>query len=113
MENNGLVITVNLTGRIGGSVSHTSSQTVKVDVSSEGSKRAILVDAEINHTDRPTHNCYRKINISPEVLDSWIVNKAPYFVKPQDWQRYDRTRKIIAHVSTFEEGFGVDYLEMS
>lgn len=112
MENNGLVITVNLPGRIGGSVSHTSSQTVKVDVSSEGSKRAILVDANINHTDRPMQDCYRKINISPEVLESWVGNKAPYFVKPQDWQRYDRARKIIAHVSTFDEGFGVDYLEM-
>ena len=110
--NNGLTITVDLLGRIGGSVRHTETQTIKTDISPEGSKRAILVDVEIKHVDKPMQICYRKINISPEVLDSWIGNKAPYFVKAQDWQRYDRTRKIIAHVATFDEGYGVDYSEI-
>ena len=112
MENNGLVITVNLPGRIGGSVRHTSSQTIKTDISSEGSKRAVFADVEINHTDRPMLGCYRKINISSEVLDSWLDNKPPYFVKPQDWQRYDRTRRIIAYIANFDEGYGVDYSEI-
>lgn len=111
MENNGLVITVNLPGRIGGSVSHTSLQTIKSDISPAGSKKAVWGNVEINHVDRPIQECYRKINISSEVLESWVGNKPPYFVKANDWRNYSRDRKIVAHVASFDEGFGVDYLE--
>lgn len=110
--NNGLVITVNLPGRIGSSVRHTETQTVRADISPAGSKRPIWGNKEIQHTDRGEQICYRKVNISPEVLEEWIGGKPPYHVKAHDWQKYNRARRIIAHVSSFDEGYGVEYSEI-
>lgn len=105
---NGLTITVNLPGRIGGSVRHTETQAVKANVSTPG-KKAIWKDVDINHTDRPEQDAYLKINISPEVLQGWVGSKPPHPIKPRDWQKYSRNKKIAAYVADFDRGFGVTF----
>lgn len=107
--NNGIIITVNLPGRLEGSVRHTETQTIKTDISPEGSRKPIWATKEITHTDRKQSDCYLKVNISEEVVDSWTGGKPPYHVKARDWQKYGRNKKIAAYVAEFDRGYGVDF----
>ena len=104
-----MIITVNLPGKYKGSVRHTETQTVRTDISKPGAKKILLGDVNIVHNDRVESECYRKVEISAQVLSEWVNGKPPYFEKPRDWQRYTDAKKIAAYASLFDEGYGVEY----
>ncbi len=107
---NGIIITTNLPGRIGGSVSHTSTQAVTINVA-QGNK-STKITREILHTDRPYQSCYKKVNISEEVVNDWISNTIPKWSNKKDWMKMSPVQRLISYVSTFDEGFGVTYEEL-
>lgn len=112
MENNGLIITVYLPGRLEGSVRHTETQSFKTDISPVGAKRPVWGNVEIVHNDRRDSQCYLKVNISEEVLSQWLGGKPPYHVKSRDWQKYGKMKKIAAYVAEFDRGYGVEFSEV-
>jgi hypothetical protein len=109
---NGIIITTNLPGRIGGSVRHTSTQTVSILISKIGSSKPVWISREILHTDRPYQSCYKKVNISEEVVNDWISNTIPEWSNKKDWMKMSPKQRLISYVSTFDEGFGVTYEEL-
>lgn len=105
----GIVVTINLPGVMGGRVKHTTKQTGTVDVSPVGSKNPEWITRKIKHTDRPPTPCARIVPISGETVTGWVKGDAPYWIKPQAWKSYSKKQKIEAHLSRFDEGFGVSY----
>lgn len=101
--NKDIVITVNLLGRIKGSVSHTGTQAIR---------RSDRKTVEIFHTDRGDQECYKRIPVASEVVDFWVSGSAPSFLPARDWRRMTRKQKLDAHVSRFDEGYGVAYEEI-
>jgi len=101
---NGIVLTVNLVGRLG-------KQVVKeADVQLRHGET--LLTKHITYLGKEESKCVRKTNISGEVVDSWISGKAPHFIKEFIWKNMSKPQRLKAWVERFDEGFGVEYQEL-
>lgn len=104
--NNGIILTINLPGRIKGSVSHTETQTVQVK------EKGKYINVKILHSDREDQTCYQRTTISPEAIAFWQSNHCPSFVHPRDWKKMTKKQRVLAYVNSFDEGLGVSYEEL-
>jgi predicted type IV restriction endonuclease len=109
---NGIIITINLPGRIGGSVSHTSTQAMTIEVFKSGNSKPVRITREILHTDRSYQVCYKKTQISEEVVNSWISNTIPEWSNKKDWSKMSSKQRLVSYVSRFDEGYGVNFEEL-
>lgn len=105
----GILLTINLQGRIGGCVKHTTKQIVTVDVTPVGSKHPEIISRKIKHTDRESVACVKKLRISQEVVDGWQNGEAPFWVKPYTWKGMNKKQRLEAYLNRFDEGFGISY----
>ena len=101
---NGIVLTVNLQGRLG-------KATEKQEVVNVRRGEIVLVKT-ISYKSKEEQRCVRKTNISGEVVDSWIKGKAPHFIKEFLWKNMSKPQRLKAWVERFDEGFGVNYQEL-
>lgn len=102
--NNGIVLTVNLVGRLGTNVIREQDIQVRHGES--------LLTKHITYLGKEETKCVRKTNISEEVIKGWIGNKSPFFVKEFIWKNMSKTQRLKAWVERFDEGFGVSYQEL-
>lgn len=105
----GILLTVNLQGRVIGCVKHTTKQTVTVDVTPIGIKHTELMTRKIKHSDRIASSCVRKMRISSEVVAYWQSSECPYWSKESQWKNMNKKQRLEAYVKRFDEGFGVSY----
>ena len=109
---NGIVITTILQGKIGGSVSHTETQTVSVDISELGSKKPVWVSRQITHSDRGEQKCYSRLRISEKIVKEWISDNPPFWANKREWSKMNRNQRLASYVVRFDEGFGVTFEEI-
>ena len=102
--NNGIVLTVNLVGRLGANVIREQDIQVRHGES--------LLTKHITYLGKEETKCVRKTNISEEVIKGWIGNKSPFFVKEFIWKNMSKTQRLKAWVERFDEGFGVTFQEL-
>ena len=102
--NNGIVLTVNLVGKLGANVIREQEIQVRHGES--------LLTKHITYLGKEETKCVRKTNISEEVIKGWIGNKSPFFVKEFIWKNMSKTQRLKAWVERFDEGFGVSYQEL-
>ena len=97
---NALIIVVNLLGQLEGCVSHKDTQLYQNPLTKK--------NVSILHTDRKQNRCYKRINISKTVLNSWTKD-CPFWEKPKHWEKLSKQQRINSHVAKFDEGYGVTY----
>lgn len=102
--NNGIVLTVNLVGRLGANVIREQDIQIRHGES--------LLTKHITYLGKEETKCVRKTNISEEVIKGWIGNKSPFFIKDFLWKNMSKTQRLKAWVERFDEGFGVNYQEL-
>ena len=102
--NNGIILIVNLQGKLGQSV--TKTEAVKVR-----SGEHVLIKS-VEFLGKEETKCVRKTNVSEDVVNSWISSKAPHFVKDFIWKNMSKTQRLKAWVERFDEGFGVSFQEL-
>ncbi|MDA3854979.1 MAG: hypothetical protein PF569_01880 [Candidatus Woesearchaeota archaeon] len=103
-----IIITTNLPGQVEGPVKHSKKQSNKVYYSS-GSPEV----RKIIHTDRNFTSCQRILHIAESVVKSWVKGDCPNWVRPSNWKHMTTKQRLVAHVNSFDEGFGVSYQEIS
>lgn len=108
---NGIIITTNLLGRIGGSVRHTETQAVRVDSSKPGQKPKFETKT-ILHSDRKESECTRKTRIDPEILEDWASDAVPFWENKRNWQKFSKLQRIASYISRWDEGYGVTFEEV-
>ena len=101
---NGIVLIVNLVGRLGKAIEKQEVVNVR--------KGEIVLAKTITYLGREESKCVRKTNISGEVVDGWISGKAPHFIKEFLWKNMSKPQRLKAWVERFDEGFGVSYQEL-
>ena len=101
---NGIVLIVNLPGKLGKTIS--KEQDVQVR------HGEVLLTKHITYPGKEESKCVRKTNISGEVVDSWIGGKSPFFVKEFLWKNMSKPQRLKAWVERFDEGFGVSFQEL-
>ena len=101
---NGIVLTVNLQGRLGKATEKQEVVNVR--------RGEIVLAKTISYKSKEEHRCVRKTNISGEVVDSWIKGKAPHFIKEFLWKNMSKPQRLKAWVERFDEGYGVTYQEL-
>lgn len=106
---NGIIITINLPGRIAGSVRHTETQAVKLDISNLGAKKPTWVTRKIVHTDRGDQKCYKKLRVSGELVHEWTSNTVPFWENKKDWSKMSKQQRLVSYIVRFDEGFGVTF----
>lgn len=109
---NGIIITTFLQGKIGGSVRHTETQTIRFDNSELGSNKPMWINKKIIHNDRSEQKCYKKLKISPEIVSGWVSNTIPFWSDKKEWSRMNTSQRLLSYVNRFDEGFGVIYEEI-
>ena len=109
MEKIMIVITVNLKGRLGGPVKHTTRQTYSVNVAPLGSKVPLKMTRKIKHTDREEKECVRKVYLSEEVVAGFQSNEVPYWVNKHNWSKMTRKQRLESYLERFDEGYGYSY----
>ena len=102
--NNGIVLIVNLQGKLGKTIEKQEVVSVR--------KGEIILAKTINYKAKEEQKCVRKTNISGEVISEWVGKKAPFFVKEFLWKNMSKTQRLKAWVERFNEGFGVSYQEL-
>lgn len=105
----GILLTINLQGRVIGCVKHTTKQVVTVDVTPIGAKHQELMTRKIKHTDRVASICTKKLRISSDVVLGWQNGECPHWVKPTVWKNMNKKQKLESHLSRFDEGYGISY----
>lgn len=101
---NGIILTVNLLGRLGKSIFKEEDVQVR-----HGEH---LLTKHIVFVGKEESKCTRKTHISEEVIKEWVGKKAPFFVKDFLWKNMSRPQRLKAWVERFDEGFGVTYQEL-
>ena len=101
---NGIVLTVNLVGRLGKAIEKQEVVNVR--------KGEIVLAKTISYKSKEEQKCVRKTNISGEVVDGWISGKAPNFIKEFIWKNMSKPQRLKAWVERFNEGYGVNYQEL-
>jgi len=105
----GILLTINLLGRIGGCVKHTTKQVVTVDVTPMNHKQPEYITRKIKHTDRVATPCVKKLRISSEVVLGWQYGECPAWVKPTVWKSMNKKQRLESHLNRFDEGYGISY----
>ena len=109
---NGILVTVNLKGVIGGNEKHKDYQTITVDATPVGLKqKPVIINTTIKHTDRKQTECCIKTHIHGEVIASWI-GKCPSWEREFIWKSMSKTQRLRSHLNRMDEGFGVTYQEL-
>ena len=101
---NGIVLTVNLVGRLGKTIEKQEVVNVR--------KGEIVLVKTLTFLGKEESKCVRKTNISGEVVDGWIGGKSPFFIKEFIWKNMNKTQRLKAWVERFDEGFGVSFQEL-
>lgn len=109
MTGAGIVVSVNLPGAMSGSVAHTTKQIGRVDVSPIGSKNPEWITRKIKHTDRTPVPCVRVVNIEEKIVAEWQKSDCPIWANAKFWRTMSKKQKLEAHLSRFDEGFGITY----
>ena len=109
---NGIIIIINLQGKIDKSVAHTSRQSWSYSYTDTKTGKTKTETRQILHTDRGNQQCYKRLNVSQSIVDDWINGKCPSFVPQKIWKSINPTKKLLAYVTRFDEGFGVTYEEV-
>lgn len=102
--NNGIVLTVNLVGRLGKTL-------IKEEVVSIR-KGEVVLSKTIEFNGKEEQKCVRKTNISEEVIKGWVGSKSPFFIKDFIWKNMSKTQRLKAWIERFDEGYGVSYQEL-
>lgn len=102
--NNGIVLTVNLVGRLGSNV-------VKTEAVKSRSGETVLLK-NITFPGKEETKCVRKTNISEEVVKGWVSSKAPHFCKDFLWKKMSKQQRLRAWAERFDEGNGVSFQEL-
>ena len=109
---NGIVIIINLQGRIGKRVAHSERQSVTYKFTDKEGKTRFETK-EIVHNDREQSNCYKRTIISDSILNQWINGPAPSQFSNKLWKKLNSKQKIELYVSLFDEGYGVSFEELT
>ena len=102
--NNGIVLIVNLVGKLGSTIAKEQNVQIRHGES--------LLTKHIAYLGKEESKCVRKTNISGEVVDGWVSSKSPFFIKEFIWKNMSKTQRLKAWVERFDEGFGVNYQEL-
>ena len=102
--NNGIVLTVNLVGKLGANVVKEESISIR--------SGATLLTKNITFRGKLEQRCVRKTNISSEVIHGWVGSRAPFFIKEFIWKNMSKTQRLKAWVERFDEGYGVTFQEL-
>lgn len=102
--NNGIVLTVNLLGKLGKTVEKQEVINVR--------KGEIVLAKTISYPAKEETLCVRKTNISEEVIKHWTGGRAPFFCKDFIWKKMSKTQRLKAWVERFDEGYGVSFQEL-
>jgi len=102
--NNGIVLTVNLVGRLGANVVREQDIQIRHGES--------LLTKHITYLEKEESKCVRKTNISEEVIAGWVGGKSPFFIKEFIWKNMSKPQRLKAWVERFDEGYGVTYQEL-
>lgn len=105
----GVLLTINLKGKLVGFQKHVDNQIVTVDVSPMTAKQPDFISRKIKHTDRIAQDCVRKIRVSEEVVNEWNKQDCPHWEKPAQWKSMSKEQRFRSHVNRYDEGFGVKY----
>jgi hypothetical protein len=101
---NGIVLTVNLVGKLGKSI-------IKEE-NVQNRHGELLITKHIAYLGKEESKCVRKTNIAGEVVDGWIGGKSPFFIKEFIWKNMSKPQRLKAWIERFDEGFGVQYQEL-
>ena len=104
-----ILLTINLQGRINGSVKHTDKQEVKVNVSKSNDKFPKFLTKRITHSDRGNSICVQKLKIEENVVNKWQSNECPHWEKSNKWKNMTKKQRIESYINRFDEGYGVSY----
>ena len=125
--NNGLIVTVNLQGVIGGCVSNTSSKEVLEKVISSPFERSIMLKgehgknkfqyitpehhfkADETFVQREQKECTKKTHITEEVVKNWISSQCPFWEREFVWKFMNASQRIKSYINRFDEGYGVSF----
>ena len=102
--NNGIVLTVNLVGRLGSPIGKEEDVNVR--------HGEYLLTKHIAYLGKEESKCVRKTNISEEVVNGWVGSKSPFFIKEFIWKNMSKPQRLKAWIERFDEGFGVSYQEL-
>lgn len=102
--NNGIVLTVNLVGRL--TVNVIKEEDVQVRHGEH------LLTKHITYIGKEESKCTRKTHISEDVVNEWVKGKSPFFIKEFIWKNMSKPQRLKAWVERFDEGFGVSYQEL-
>ena len=103
-----IIISINLLGRLGSRVKHTTKQNYSVKVTGENGRPEIIT-RKILHTNRTPSVCVKEIHISPFTIKNWVDGPCPRSIDLRRWKKFNSDQKIAAHVVEFDEGLGVKY----
>ena len=109
MEKIMITVTVNLKGRLGGPVKHTTRQTYSVDVTPIGSKIPLKMTRKIKHTNREEKKCVRKVYLSEEVVTEFQSSETPHWENKYNWSKITRKQRLESYLERFDEGYGYSY----
>lgn len=104
----GILITVNLPGKLGSRVKHTTKQNYTITVTDKNDRTEAMTRS-ILHTNRELQSCTREMNISPMVIELWKKAPCPSWANPKTWKKLSGDQKIASFVSSFDIGYGVKY----
>ena len=105
---NGVIININLKGRLEGSVKHVDTEKVRVNVSEIGQK-PFYKYVEINHTSRKDSPCVKKCSIDQDTVSFWTSDVVPVWSDQKTWKKLTKEQKLAKYVERFDEGYGVSF----
>ena len=109
---NGIILTVNLSGTIGGFTKHVDFQEVTIDCTPLKSQSKLLMKTDILHNNRINSKCTRKELIPGEVAQAWVRGESPYWEKKFIWKSMNQKQRLQSYLKRSDEGFGFTYEEL-
>ena len=103
----GLIVTINLPGRIGGLTKHVNREKHTIKMQND-----VYISKVILHSDRGESTCFKKLNISEEILNMWCSDEVPSWSTNKKWKMLTNEQKVLSYVKGLDEGFGfsLEYL---
>lgn len=105
---NGIIININLKGRLEGPVKHVDTEIVRANVA-EINQKSFYKDVEINHTSRKESPCIKKCTIDEDTVSFWTSDVVPIWSDQKTWKRLTKDQKLSKYVERFDEGYGVSF----
>ena len=109
---NGMILTVNLCGNIGGFTRHIDMQEVAIDCTPAKSHSKLFLKTAILHNNRVNNKCIRKELITGEVAQAWVCGESPYWEKKFIWKSMNQKQRLQSYLRRSDEGFGFTYEEI-